>query len=76
MESHVTASHIGAEQFVMIPGREALPRKNEASHYILRPETVETWFFLQRVTGKKMYKDWAWDFIQVSGHVSNFTDVV
>ncbi|KAN0027656.1 hypothetical protein ACTFIU_010629 [Dictyostelium citrinum] len=31
-----------------------------ASHYILRPETVESLFILYRLTGDTIYQDWAW----------------
>jgi len=33
---------------------------NEAPHYLLRPETVESLFILYRVTGDKKYQDWGW----------------
>lgn len=29
--------------------------------YLLRPETVESYFYGWRITGKKVYKDWAWE---------------
>lgn len=32
-----------------------------ADFYILRPETVEAFFYLWRATGDEMYRDWAWD---------------
>lgn len=35
-----------------------------ARTYLLRPETVESLFILYRVTGDKMYQDWAWDIFQ------------
>lgn len=30
-------------------------------HYILRPETVESYFYAYRITGDTKYQDWAWD---------------
>jgi len=37
--------------------------------YILRPETVESYFVLNRVTGDDMYKEWAWDaFLAIQKH--------
>jgi len=33
----------------------------DASHYILRPETVESFFYMYRFTGNKTYQDWGWD---------------
>uniref|UniRef100_A0A0K0FJE2 alpha-1,2-Mannosidase n=1 Tax=Strongyloides venezuelensis TaxID=75913 RepID=A0A0K0FJE2_STRVS len=34
------------------------------AHSLLRPETVEGWFYLYRITGNKKYQDWAWDMFQ------------
>ena len=39
-------------------------RENE-KYYILRPEAIETWFYLWRSTHNQMYRDWAWDAIIV-----------
>ena len=30
------------------------------AHYLLRPETMESLFYLWRVTGKQKYREWAW----------------
>ena len=35
--------------------------------YILRPEVVESYFYLWKLTGNEMYRDWAWDVVLVSG---------
>lgn len=32
--------------------------------YIQRPEVIEGWFYLWRLTGKTMYRDWVWDAVQ------------
>lgn len=32
--------------------------------YILRPEVIEGWFYLWRLTGKPIYKEWVWAAIQ------------
>ena len=34
------------------------------SYYILRPETVESYFYMWRMTKNQKYRDWAWDFVQ------------
>lgn len=31
------------------------------ARYLLRPETVESYFYAYRVTGNQMYQEWAWD---------------
>ena len=33
-------------------------------HYLLRPETVESFFVLYRVTGDPMYREWGWEVFQ------------
>lgn len=30
------------------------------AHNLLRPEAMEACFYLWRVTGKQMYREWAW----------------
>lgn len=35
-----------------------------AAYYILRPETLEAFFYLWRFTGDAIYKEWAWDVFQ------------
>merc|ERR1711920_165173 len=34
--------------------------KTADAHNLLRPETVESLFYLYRLTGDKMYQDWGW----------------
>lgn len=38
----------------------------EASYYILRPETVESYFIMWRLTHEQKYRDWGWEAVQVS----------
>ena len=33
-------------------------------YYILRPEVVEAYFYLWRMTHDQKYRDWAWDAVQ------------
>jgi len=30
----------------------------------MRPEAVETWFILYRITGDKIYQEWGWEFFE------------
>jgi len=55
---------------------------NQAPHYLLRPETVESFMILYRVTGDKKYKEWGWKVFQslethckVEGGYSGIRDV-
>ncbi|XP_064098205.1 mannosyl-oligosaccharide 1,2-alpha-mannosidase IA-like, partial [Macrobrachium nipponense] len=56
-----TATGLGPDSFhfpQMGTGQEILP---SARHYALRPEAIETWFYLWRLTKDQKYRDWAWD---------------
>ncbi len=36
------------------------------AHYLLRPETIESLWYLYYFTGNKTYQDWGWNIFQVS----------
>lgn len=61
-----SATHIGPESF-SFPSTsndaEALTGSNRV--YLMRPETVESYFVLWRATHDNKYREWAWDAIQV-----------
>lgn len=41
------------------------PRPQPADrHNLLRPETVESLFYLHRLTGERKYQDWGWEILQ------------
>lgn len=40
-------------------------KKTADSHNLLRPETVESLFYLYRITGNKTYQSIGWDIFQV-----------
>mmetsp|Transcript_13337 Transcript_13337/g.28962 ORF Transcript_13337/g.28962 Transcript_13337/m.28962 type:complete len:725 (+) Transcript_13337:382-2556(+) len=37
---------------------------NNAPYYILRPETVESFFILHQITGDPIYREWGWEVFQ------------
>ena len=39
-------------------------RHNE-KYYILRPEVIETYFYMWRFTKEQKYRDWGWEAVQV-----------
>lgn len=43
---------------------EARSLKSNERYYILRPETVESYFYLWRFTKDEKYRDWAWEYVQ------------
>lgn len=58
-ESYVKMpTHIGPEAFSFKNGQEAEPVDY---YYILRPEVIESYFYLWRLTKDQKYRDWAWD---------------
>ncbi|EDV24520.1 uncharacterized protein TRIADDRAFT_25880 [Trichoplax adhaerens] len=64
-ESYIrTATHIGPEVFRFGLGKDAQSSYSGEMHYILRPEVVETYFVLWRITRDKKYRDWGWDAAQ------------
>ena len=38
--------------------------KPNDAHYLLRPETIESLFYLYYFTGNKTYQDWGWKIFQ------------
>lgn len=60
-ESYIRSeSRIGPEMFYFTDSYEAITQGGD-SGYILRPEVLEGFFYLWRLTGKQKYKDWVWD---------------
>lgn len=45
---------------------EAKALKSQEKYYILRPETIESYFIMWRLTHDQKYRDWGWDAVQVS----------
>lgn len=62
-ESYIkTATHLGPEAF-HFSGVEAVALNDNEKYYILRPEVVESYFYLWRMTKDQKYRDWAWDVV-------------
>ncbi|VDL79419.1 unnamed protein product [Nippostrongylus brasiliensis] len=77
-----TATGLGPEAFRFTNDLEAKAVSVNEKYYILRPEVVETWFYLWRTTRQAKYRDWAWDVVQalekyakVEGGYSGVRDV-
>lgn len=58
-----TATGIGPESFRFTDNVEARATRTNEKYYILRPEVVESYFYLWRSTGDQMYRDWAWQVV-------------
>lgn len=64
-ESYIkTATKIGPETFHFNPGNEAKATSDNEKYYILRPEVVEAYFYLWRMTKDNKYREWAWEAAQ------------
>ena len=51
---------ISAEYVQFFPG-EDFKIGQGAPHYLLRPETVESFFILNQLTGDPIYREWGWE---------------
>ena len=62
-----TATKLGPESFRFTGGVEAKALRQNEKYYILRPEVVETYFYLWRLTKDPKYREWGWEAVQVCG---------
>lgn len=61
-ESYIrSATHLGPESFGFEPNKEAMALDR---YYILRPEVIESYFYMWRITKDEKYRDWAWDAVE------------
>ena len=52
---------LGPESFRFSDSVEARSVKSTERYYILRPETIEAYFYMWRLTKEQKYRDWAWE---------------
>ena len=56
---------LGPEEMLFKSGSKELSSSaSQNRYYILRPETVETYFYLWRHTHDVKYRDWAWEVVE------------
>lgn len=55
---------LGPESFRFTEGAEARALKTSEKYYILRPEVIESYFYLYRLTKDEKYRDWGWEAVQ------------
>jgi mannosyl-oligosaccharide alpha-1,2-mannosidase len=58
-----TATKLGPEAF-RVDSSGRLTSKSNEKMYLLRPETVETYFYLWRITHDQKYRDWGWEVVE------------
>ena len=49
--------------------------KPNDAHNLLRPETIESFYYLYLVTGEKRYQDWGWQIFKVASTFFEFLEV-
>ncbi|XP_064473355.1 mannosyl-oligosaccharide 1,2-alpha-mannosidase IA-like [Ornithodoros turicata] len=59
-----TPTKLGPEAFRFTDSLEAQAIKQNERYYILRPEVIESYFYLWRFTKDPKYRDWAWEAVQ------------
>ena len=60
-----SATKLGPEAFRFDGNTEAKAVRQNEKYYILRPEVLETHFYMWRFTKEQKYRDWAWEAVQV-----------
>jgi mannosyl-oligosaccharide alpha-1,2-mannosidase len=60
-----TATKLGPEAFRFTEAIEAKALKSNEKYYILRPEVIESYFIMWRLTKEQKYRDWGWEAVQV-----------
>nr|XP_022909489.1 mannosyl-oligosaccharide alpha-1,2-mannosidase IA-like [Onthophagus taurus] len=59
-----STTKLGPESFRFTDGIEAKALKSSEKYYILRPEVVESYFYMYRFTKDQKYRDWGWEMVQ------------
>ncbi|CAB3987590.1 Mannosyl-oligosaccharide 1,2-alpha-mannosidase IB [Paramuricea clavata] len=59
-----TATGIGPEMFFFQGPHEAKGIRSSERYYILRPEVVESYFVMWRITHDQKYREWGWEAVQ------------
>lgn len=59
-----TATKLGPEAFYFTELEDAVALNNGEKYYILRPEVIESYFYLWRLTHDQKYRDYAWSAAQ------------
>ncbi|XP_038076987.1 mannosyl-oligosaccharide 1,2-alpha-mannosidase IA-like [Patiria miniata] len=56
-----TATKLGPEAFRFEGRSEAVAMRQNEKYYILRPETIESYFVMWRLTHDQKYREWGWE---------------
>ena len=61
-----TDTKLGPDAFRFTDTVEARSLNSDEPKYILRPETIESYFVMWRLTHDQKYRDWGWEAVQAS----------
>ena len=61
----LTGTKLGPEYFRMDGANEATAMRQNEKYYILRPEVLETHYYMYRLTKDNKYREWGWEAVQV-----------
>ncbi|XP_077156899.1 mannosyl-oligosaccharide 1,2-alpha-mannosidase IA [Paroedura picta] len=77
-----TSMKLGPEAFRFDGGVEAIATRQNEKYYILRPEVIETYMYMWRITHDPKYRQWGWEAVEalekycrVDGGYSGVRDV-
>lgn len=59
------ATKIGPESFYFDAGGDAKGTNSRQRYYILRPEVIESYFYMWRLTKDPIYRQFGWEAAQV-----------
>ncbi|XP_061918293.1 mannosyl-oligosaccharide 1,2-alpha-mannosidase IA [Entelurus aequoreus] len=59
-----SATKLGPETFRFDSGAEATATRLSDRYYILRPEVIESYMYLWRLTHDPKYRDWGWEAVE------------
>lgn len=60
-----TATKLGPEAFRFDAGAEATATRLSDRYYILRPEVIESYMYMWRLTHDPKYREWGWEAVEV-----------
>lgn len=61
----LTATKLGPEAFRFDGGEEATATRLSDRYYILRPEVIESYMYMWRLTHDPKYREWGWQAVEV-----------
>lgn len=71
-----SATKLGPEAFRFDSGGEATATRLSDRYYILRPEVIESYMYMWRLTHDPKYREWGWEAVEVSDTTSTVLTLV